>query len=367
MIQMPWSNSTAPNVMIEVVDHCNVSCKACYRNLFKNVRSLEQIETDLNDAMRLRDLHTVTLSGGEPTLHPDLCSIVRMVKAKGLHVFLLTNGLLINFDYITLLKEAGLDSILFHVDLGQKRKDLPRQPTFADVRRRLDELIDLAASAGLDASISTILYEEGQEIAISRYFLENKKTTFLFLSKAVSCSTFFRQPHSPQPEDKPPTTTQRIIEFFHNEHGIEPFAFIPTLDGKESVWISYFIPIVYHDNRYRTLKYRSTWIDAAMMRIVRRITGHHIHKTTQKKRVTLARILLNAASHLSFWPAFTFLLDSIKRGSDLRHKTIVYDDGPYHAHDHSVQHCEYCPTAIVRDGRLLPCCTADFEPQKVPT
>jgi MoaA/NifB/PqqE/SkfB family radical SAM enzyme len=31
MIKMPWNNETAPNVMLEVTDACNVTCRACYK------------------------------------------------------------------------------------------------------------------------------------------------------------------------------------------------------------------------------------------------------------------------------------------------------------------------------------------------
>lgn len=364
MIKMPWTNSSAPNVMIEVVDGCNVSCKVCYRNLFSNTRSLDEIERDLNDALQFRKLHTITISGGEPTLHPDLCEIVRMIKQRGLHAFLLTNGVLIDRGRLAALKEAGLDSILFHVDLGQKRHDLPAEPSFADVRKRLDELIEAAVSFNLDVSISTILYEDGQERSISSYFLENRSATFLFLSKAVACGTLFEQRVRSKPSDRCPTTTSRVTTFFQDEHDIEPFAYIPTLDGQQSVWVSYFVPVIYGDRGYRTLRYRSTWADSAMMRVVGWISGRHIHKTTQNRAMTSFRILINAVSRLRPLPVLSFWLHSMKRGHELRHKTIVYDDGPYHG-AHGVQHCEYCPTAIVREGELVPCCTADLAPGTV--
>lgn len=95
MIRMPWNNETAPNSMIEVVDACNVKCRVCYRKLTKNVRSLGQVAQDLDDACRLRKLHTVTLTGGEPTLHPELKTIIHRLTDMDLSVGLVTNGLLL--------------------------------------------------------------------------------------------------------------------------------------------------------------------------------------------------------------------------------------------------------------------------------
>lgn len=366
MIRMPWTNETAPNVMIEVVDACNVKCRVCYRKLNKNLRSLEQISKDLDDASRLRGLHTVTLTGGEPSLHPELPSIVRMVKERGFHCFLLTNGLLTDEAMLSTLKEAGLDSILFHVDTGQRRRDLPETPAFADVTRRLDELIAMASALRLDVSISTILYEPGDEHPISSYFLNHPDVTFLFLSKAVDAPVFFA------PGQAPPASSEdmrRITDYFQSTHRLEPFSHIPAQNGNPPVWISYFVPVLFpkrNSAKKRMLRYRSTWMDASLMNLARRIKGTHIHKTTQNPLVTRLRIALNAPTSPRILESWLFLLRSLLPGRSLRHKMIVYDDGPFHHPVDGIQHCEYCPTAIVRNGKLLACCTADYGAEELP-
>lgn len=366
MICMPWTNETAPNVMIEVVDACNVKCRVCYRKLDKNLRSLAQITRDLDDAAQLRGLHTVTLTGGEPTLHPELPEIVRLVKARGLHCFLLTNGLLTDAAMLSRLKEAGLDAILFHVDTGQRRRDLPENPAFADVTRRLDELIAMAAALQLDVSISTILYAPGEEHPISTYFLNHPDVTFLFLSKAVDGPSFFASGETGQ---CPSDDMRRITDYFQTCHHLEPFSHIPAQQGNPPVWISYFVPVLFANTPAkptRLLRYRSTWMDTSLMNLARRIQGTHIHKTKQNPLVTRLRIALNAPTSPRFFDSLRFLCRSLLPGRTLRHKMIVYDDGPFHHPEHGVQHCEYCPTAIVRNGRLLPCCTADYGPEGLP-
>lgn len=369
MISMPWNNKTAPNVMIEVVDACNVKCRVCYRKLTKSVRSLEQIAKDLDDACRLRELHTVTLTGGEPTLHPELASIVRMVKERGLHCFLLTNGLLTDEAMLADLKAAGLDSILFHVDTGQRRRDLPEDPEFSDVTQRLDELIRLAASMGMDVSMSTILYAPGDEHKISTYFLDHPDVTFLFLSKAIDGPSFFGGDGAESPSAEAPGGMGRITAYFRTTHNLEPFSHIPAQNGNPPVWISYFVPILFPRDtsaKKRLLRYRSTWMDASLMNLARRITGTHIHKTTQNPLVTRVRIALNAPTSPRVLHSLRFLAHSLLPGRVLRHKMIVYDDGPFHHPDTGVQRCEYCPTAIVRNGKLMACCTADYGPEATP-
>jgi MoaA/NifB/PqqE/SkfB family radical SAM enzyme len=66
----------------------------------------------------LADLGTtiVTLSGGEPTLHPDLDEIIRRIRQRGAIATLITNGYLLTVDRIQRLNRAGLDYKQISID-----------------------------------------------------------------------------------------------------------------------------------------------------------------------------------------------------------------------------------------------------------
>ena len=97
------------------------------------------------------------------------------------------------------------------------------------------------------------------------------------------------------------------------------------------------------------------------MNIVKLFTGRYIHKTTHNSFITLLRVFLNGIFSLRIFLAVKFLFSSLLPGSQLRHKMIVYDGGPFIIEGNKIEYCEYCPTAIVRDGELLSCCTADYQ------
>lgn len=369
MIKMPWAESTAPNLMIEVTDACNIDCRVCYKAKGNRIRSLADIENDLDIGMKLRPLHTVNISGGEPTMHPDLCGIVAMIHARGLHVFLLTNGLLVDRNLLIRLRGAGLDSILFHVDPGQMRSDLPAGAGFAEVRDRLRELAGMAHAIGLDVSISVTLYGDDGELLeqISRFFFATSELSFLFLARGVDLAAFHAKGDrgcecsdgTARPGDARNLPT--IVKFFENSYGIEPFSCIPTNNGTDSVWVSYFTPIVYRPESWTTFRIRSNRADTWLMEIPRMVTGKYIHKTTQKGSITLLRTLLNGFTTFRWREVASFLLPALSSEARLRFKMIVYDDGPYYQ-DGALITCEYCPTAIVRNGTLVSCCTADHLP-----
>ncbi len=84
--------------LIEITDHCNLSCPICYaessphRNSY---RSLEQIERMLDAVVANEgEPDVVQISGGEPTLHPEFFKILNMAKERPIkHLMLNTNGL----------------------------------------------------------------------------------------------------------------------------------------------------------------------------------------------------------------------------------------------------------------------------------
>lgn len=369
MIRMPWNNASAPNVMIEVTDACNATCRSCYKKKGQTFKTLEEIDRDLDAGMSLRPLHTVTISGGEPTLHPNLPGIVRLIKKRDVHVFLLTNGITTDSDYLRGLKDSGLDSILFHVDQNQKRPDVEQHGNIGCALERLDNLVDMATRHGLDVSVSATLYEDGLQTLreMSQFFFDRPEITFLYISRGMNPGTPLRaSEHSGDSKTDARTGAPSLTDieaFLDSEFGIEPFAFIPSQDDARVVWQSYFAPVIYNGHRKSTFRIQSNRADLWLMKMQKLMTGRHIHKTTQHPGLTLFRVIVNGITTLRFKELQRFLRLTMNRSTTLRHKMIAYDDGPRLLNDGTIQKCEYCPTAIVRDGQLLSCCTADYPSQ----
>lgn len=88
--------------LIEITDKCNLRCPLCYANAGEGeILSLNIIEAmmDFFQDSEGGQAEILQLSGGEPTLHPDIISILRMAKAKRFkYVMLNTNGIRIAED-----------------------------------------------------------------------------------------------------------------------------------------------------------------------------------------------------------------------------------------------------------------------------
>lgn len=83
--------------LIEINDECNLECPVCFANSSptkKKQLSLSQIE-GMMDVLIKSEGHAdvLQISGGEPTIHPDILDIVRLAKSKPIHhIMINTNG-----------------------------------------------------------------------------------------------------------------------------------------------------------------------------------------------------------------------------------------------------------------------------------
>ena len=95
---------------------CNLSCTYC--NEFDHVSEPVPLDQLLARIDRLTALGTgiVTLSGGEPLLHPDLAVIISNIRQRGALATLITNGYLLTPPFIEALNDAGLDSLQISID-----------------------------------------------------------------------------------------------------------------------------------------------------------------------------------------------------------------------------------------------------------
>src|SRR5215468_1469526 len=77
------------------IRRCNLSCTYC--NEFDDFSKPVPTELMLRRVDRLVELGTsvITISGGEPLLHPDLDQIIRRIRKNGMVAGLITNGYLL--------------------------------------------------------------------------------------------------------------------------------------------------------------------------------------------------------------------------------------------------------------------------------
>jgi MoaA/NifB/PqqE/SkfB family radical SAM enzyme len=95
---------------------CNLACEYC--NEYDDVSKPVPLETMYQRLDRLAELGTtvITISGGEPLLHPELDDIIARIRKHGMIAGMITNGYLLTADRIKRLNRAGLDHLQISID-----------------------------------------------------------------------------------------------------------------------------------------------------------------------------------------------------------------------------------------------------------
>src|ERR1700722_10755090 len=98
------------------VRRCNLACTYC--NEFDDFSQPVPTEEMFRRIDKLGALGTtiVTISGGEPLLHPDLDEVIRRIRANGTIAGLITNGYFLVPDRIQRLNRAGLEWLQISID-----------------------------------------------------------------------------------------------------------------------------------------------------------------------------------------------------------------------------------------------------------
>ncbi len=110
--------STRHPILAHVIPmrRCNLSCTYCneYDDFSKPV-ALDVMFARLD---RLAELGTtiITISGGEPLLHPELDRIIVRIRHHGMLAGMITNGYLLTAERIQRLNRAGLDHLQISID-----------------------------------------------------------------------------------------------------------------------------------------------------------------------------------------------------------------------------------------------------------
>ena len=110
--------STKHPVLVHIIPmrRCNLDCGYCneYDNVSKPV-PLEEMKKRLDI---LADMGTsiITISGGEPLMHPELEEIISHIRKRGMIAGMITNGFLLSKDRIGTLNEAGLEHLQISID-----------------------------------------------------------------------------------------------------------------------------------------------------------------------------------------------------------------------------------------------------------
>jgi hypothetical protein len=348
---MKFPMADMPHATIETNRTCNMRCAYCYNLEHESVKPLSVIQSEIDLLLKTRNPQTITILGGEPTLHPDLLKVVEYIKSKNVLCQLLTNGLLFlaadGEQLVDRLVVAGIDRITLHVDHGQSH-------VHNDIGKTRQAL-------------STMMERKRVHFSFSITIDEDELGTIPDLEKRFAGLKYFdgvlailaKDPLDPQ---RPTPRLEDVYNDIADRLNIEPSAYVPSNRSDSDVrWLIYYYFV--NANTGKTFAIGSG--------VFRKIGA--IYRFFVRRRLFILKLppaLAGAAFVLTTLLDFgaglrrpRMFLECLRGSGLLRairlHYVAVQVPPEFNESTRTLTMCHHCPDATVRNGMLVPVCIAD--------
>lgn len=90
---------------LEINNFCNSSCIYCYNSCRNNEYITVEKFKQLVERLKTVGVHTIILSGGEPTIHPNFIELIKILEENKLNFGMSTNAICINERILQLFRK----------------------------------------------------------------------------------------------------------------------------------------------------------------------------------------------------------------------------------------------------------------------
>ena len=149
--------------LIEITDECNLTCPVCFADSSPQRtrhRSLRQIDAMLETLVANEgNPDLVQISGGEPSIHPQIMEILRLCKSKPIrHVMLNTNGIRIASDKAFVAALATLKpGFEVYLQFDSLRREALENLRGADLRKVREQALANLEAAGISTTLVCVV------------------------------------------------------------------------------------------------------------------------------------------------------------------------------------------------------------------
>src|SRR5258706_11574621 len=110
--------STKHPILVHIIPNrrCNLACTYCNEfDDFSKPVPLGEMKSRL-DILAGMGTSIITISGGEPLMHPEIDEVIRHIRRRGMIAGMITNGFLLDKKTIEKLNAAGLEHLQISID-----------------------------------------------------------------------------------------------------------------------------------------------------------------------------------------------------------------------------------------------------------
>lgn len=146
------------SIDISIISSCNLKCKHCYLGDLKNANiklGIDKIKEILIDAHELGAYH-LTLTGGEPTLHPNFLEILDFADNLGFMTTIFTNATLVTENLASQIAKHNIEGVQVSLEGLKDHHDYIRGVgTFDKTVSGIKSLVN----SGISVTVNTQLTE----------------------------------------------------------------------------------------------------------------------------------------------------------------------------------------------------------------
>ena len=187
------SDDCLKKLYIEPTARCNLRCKMCFRNSWKNEIIGDMRPETFRKAMTTMpdSVETVFFGGmGEPLAHPDIVEMVRTASSLGKRVELLSNGTLLDARRTAELLDAGLDMLWLSIDAldDGRYAQIRRNSQLALVKEHIVEFNRQRARLDRPVRLGVafvVMKSNAHELALLPYFSTYYKVNEVNISNVI--------------------------------------------------------------------------------------------------------------------------------------------------------------------------------------
>lgn len=154
------SPETWPQISsIEITNRCNLDCSFCARDTVRRHRGFGSMTLDqyrwILKRYPVNLWNPRTFLHGEPTLHPDLVSIIRLTSTIADSVGFTTNGVLLTGELFERLVDAGITVVAFSFEgTSEDTYNSIRGPHYSTVARHIEDCCRINVAHGCPVKLS---------------------------------------------------------------------------------------------------------------------------------------------------------------------------------------------------------------------
>ena len=349
--QLPWTENDNANGWIEPTTRCNLKCPGCYRGADKDdhvpyTLSLEEVKSQIDWFIKNRNIHTLSISGGEPLLYKYLKEVVEYATSKNIRTMIYTNGLSLTEKKLRILHNAGVTQFLIHADKYQDRADLKEgmsvddlQQQFCDIFRKVE-----GSMLGFIQPLSTAGYKEDIKriTEISQRNTDVVSQNVFTLYKDVCWVPETKQNISVS------LTLKEVVEAFVEIDRFVPATYLPSeTDEYDPTWV--------FGTRIGNKNGKFGYLSPKFMQFTheryRKRTGKHLF-VSRKHNVKM----MGMFKFFSFKSVRKILKEYLfSKKSPEYFQTVLLLRGPEKKNE-QWDLCKSCPDRIIYNERLVPSC-----------